>query len=268
MPELPEVENVVRSLTPLVVGRTLSSVRTGTHDVAEPRGFDLSTHLQYRQINRIHRRAKRIVFTLDSGDRFYIHLGMTGQLLVEPYNTPAKPHTHLRFILDDTRELRFIDPRRFGGFFWMGQSLDAERDLGPEPFDLSPEQFHARLLTTRRVIKTALLDQSLVAGLGNIYVDESLFAAGIHPKKIARRVTLQQSARLLESVVSILNSAIHSGGSSLRDYLDANGNPGLFQLQHRVYDRDGEPCTTCGLPIKRVVLHQRSTHFCSGCQKR
>jgi len=265
MPELPEVQHVVNSLLPVIVGRRLTAISTGPHDVTEPRGFDLRLRLEGRRIERVYRRAKRIVFELDGDDRFYIHLGMSGTIIVCPRQSPVRPHTHLRADLDNQTELRFSDPRRFGGIFWMGRSFETENDLGPEPFDLCASDLLPRLATAR-VIKTALLDQSVIAGLGNIYVDESLFAARIHPRQPARTLTLTQATSLLSSVKRILNRAIAAGGSSLRDYVDAAGNKGSFQNAHRVYDRAGKACSRCRTPIERIVLHQRSTHFCPACQ--
>src|SRR3954451_16126842 len=187
MPELPEVETVVTTLRPRVVGRTIERVALHRSDILSPPGTDLPAELRGRAIASVDRRGKRIVFTLDGGGRFYVHLGMTGQLTVVARDAPAPPHTHLEIDLSanglrHVERLRFRDPRRFGGIWWLGVARDgANANMGPEPLRLRPAQLARRLSGTRRAIKTALLDQRLIAGLGNIYVDESLFQARIHP---------------------------------------------------------------------------------------
>ncbi|HEY8750447.1 MAG TPA: zinc finger domain-containing protein, partial [Tepidisphaeraceae bacterium] len=162
-------------------------------------------------------------------------------------------------------ELRFTDPRRFGGVWWIGAEPDA-KDMGPEPLATRPEQLRKRLARTTRAIKNALLDQSVIAGLGNIYVDESLFSSGIHPLTPADQLTREQIGRLNRAIKSTLRRALRHKGSTLRDYRDANGESGGFQILHRVYAREAKPCRTCKTPIKRIVLGGRSTHFCPKCQ--
>jgi formamidopyrimidine-DNA glycosylase len=220
------------------------------------------------------RRAKRIVITLDHCERFYVHLGMTGQLTAESPDAPVRAHTHVVIGIErsgkkDTEvvEVRFRDPRRFGGVFWLGCE-DAERGLGPEPLTLRPGRFAKLLAGTRRAIKVALLDQRLVAGLGNIYADEALFLAAIHPLKPANTLTADEIGRLNRAIKRTLRGAIRHRGSTLRDYVDADNEPGGYRSKHRVYDRAGEPCRGCrkGV-IERIVLGGRSTHFCPRCQK-
>ncbi|MGD0462023.1 MAG: bifunctional DNA-formamidopyrimidine glycosylase/DNA-(apurinic or apyrimidinic site) lyase [Tepidisphaeraceae bacterium] len=265
MPELPEVETIVRSLRPNLLGRRIDALRIIRQDIIRPKNIDLASKLTGRAIVAILRRGKKIVFNLDDAARFYIHLGMSGRLTLARPQTVMPPHTHmiLRFA---GKELRFTDPRRFGGVFWLGTHASPDADLGPEPLKLRPSQLAARLANTRRAIKTALLDQKTLAGLGNIYADESLFAAGIHPQVPANELSSIEIARLNRSIKTVLNRAIHHRGSTLRDYRDANGQPGDFQKIHRVYDRAGKPCVVCGVTIQRLVLGGRSTHFCPKCQ--
>ena len=268
MPELPEVQTVVTTLRPGVVGRVIRGVTLHRTDILCPPDVDLRALLLGRKVTSVERRGKRIVFTLDDGSRFYIHLGMTGQLtLVDRRKLPSSPaakHTHLELDLG-TRHLRFRDPRRFGGVWWLGDN-GADGGMGPEPLTLRPAQLACRLANTKRAIKSALLDQALVAGLGNIYVDESLFLAGIHPLAKGHELTPRQVATLNRAIKATLRRAIRHRGSSLRDYVDAEGTAGGFQKLHRVYDRAGKPCGRCQTPIERFVLGGRSTHFCPTCQ--
>jgi formamidopyrimidine-DNA glycosylase len=267
MPELPEVETVVRMISPRLTGRKIDRIRLLRVDIVQPVQTNLAKFLQGRSIGRIFRRAKRIVFELDDGNRFYIHLGMTGRLTLESPKSPIQTHTHVVFEID-REELRFVDPRRFGGVFWLGTDDSWENDLGPEPLKLRPGQLVALLSRTKRAIKTALLDQKIIAGVGNIYADEALFAAKIHPRMAANRLSKQQVAQLNRGIKRVLSRALKHRGSTLRDYRDANGESGNFQKLHRVYDRTGQPCSNCKTKIVRIVLGQRSTHFCPTCQER
>jgi formamidopyrimidine-DNA glycosylase len=267
VPELPEVQTVVDTLRPRVVGRTIARICLNRRDILTPSDANLAKYLTRRRIRDISRRGKRIVFTLDTAERFYIHLGMTGQLTVQSISAPHAPHTHFRLQLDagDDLELRFVDPRRFGGIWWLGNAAGDDQ-MGPEPLQTRPKQLARRLSRTTRAIKNALLDQGVVAGLGNIYVDESLFTAGIHPLIAADELTNEQVARLSRAIKSTLRKALRHRGSTLRNYRDANGDAGSFQNLHRVYSREGEPCRKCKTPIERIVLGGRSTHFCPKCQ--
>jgi formamidopyrimidine-DNA glycosylase len=267
MPELPEVETVVRTLAPKIVSQRIDGVRKVRADIVDPVGVDLASVVRGRTITRLYRRAKRIVFELDDGNRFYIHLGMTGRLTLEERNAPLRVHTHLILKIEG-RELRFVDPRRFGGVFWLGREKSVEEGLGPEPLGLDAGELGERLRKTRRAIKTALLDQKLIAGVGNIYADEALFTAQIDPRKIASRLSGEQVGRLSRAIKTVLTRAIEHRGSTLRDYRDGNGEPGEFQKVHQVYDREGEKCLVCGGRISRIVLGGRSTYFCGRCQGR
>ena len=283
MPELPEVETVVRTLRPLLIGKVIGAARLERPDMLQPIGTDLPGHLLNRIVTEINRRGKRIVFTLDDANRFYIHLGMTGRLTFEQVSAPLLKHTHLILEIEEGRkpqvslpvsiatssdrfQVRFRDPRRFGGIWWLGREISPDHQMGPEPLSLRTPQLKKQLARTGRSIKTALLDQTLIAGLGNIYVDESLFAAGIHPLVPANRLTDAQITTLNRAIKSILKKAIDHRGSTLRDYRDANGESGGFQLRHKVYDRAGKPCRVCRAEIQRIVLGGRSTHFCPQCQ--
>jgi formamidopyrimidine-DNA glycosylase len=268
MPELPEVQTVVTTLTPRVVGRTIRGVVHVRDDMVTPTRFDLPAALAGRTITDVSRRGKRIVFHLDDGHIFFIHLGMTGRLSVLRHDVPTEPHTHLRVDLGDGLELRFRDPRRFGEIRWLGHENHGDETMGPEPLSMRASQLASRLSRTTRAIKNALMDQRVVAGLGNIYVDESLFAARIHPLVPANRLTPQQVASLTKSIKKVLRRAIRHRGSTLRDYVDAEGGRGAFQRLHSVYDRAGEPCPMCKNPIERIVLGGRSTCFCPRCQPR
>jgi len=267
MPELPEVQTVVDTLAPFMCGKRITYVELSRTDVVTPAGFPLTTSLQGRRIRSVERRAKRIVVTLDDQNRFYIHLGMSGRLVLGHRQDVMKRHTHLRIGLDrsDGQEIRFVDPRRFGGVWWLGQEADSD-DLGPEPLTLGQAELRKRLASTSRAVKTALLDQRLIAGLGNIYVDESLHEARIHPQTPSSNLTRPEVARLNKAIKTTLKRALRHRGSTLRDYRDAAGDPGYFQNLHRVYDREGEACKRCGTEIVRIVIGGRSTHYCPKCQ--
>ncbi|HEX4793205.1 MAG TPA: bifunctional DNA-formamidopyrimidine glycosylase/DNA-(apurinic or apyrimidinic site) lyase [Humisphaera sp.] len=273
MPELPEVQTVVDTLKKRLLGARITAVKLSRSDVLDPPDADLPALLTGRFVRSIDRRGKRIIFTLDDTNRFFIHLGMSGRLSVNSAADPLAAHTHLildvqpaeKFAASGALELRFQDPRRFGGIWWKG-SDEIDSGMGPEPLMISPKQLSRRLGTTTRAIKNALLDQSVLAGLGNIYVDESLFAAGIHPLTRADQLTSEQVRKLNRAIKTILRRAIRHRGSTLRDYRDAEGNAGGFQSLHSVYGHEEDPCRVCKTPIVRIVLGGRSTHFCPKCQ--
>lgn len=271
MPELPEVQTVVNSLSPKVSDSLIVSGKLLRSDIVTPANCDFIASVSGRRVPSVYRRAKRIIFTLDDGNAFYIHLGMSGRIRIESAGAPLIKHTHLllNFRRKNGEELqvRFIDPRRFGGIWWLGDCVD-DPNLGPEPLDLSPAQMAESLSGTKRFIKCTLLDQSVIAGLGNIYVDEALHASGIHPLTRTHRLKPEQTRSLTRSIKLVLNRAIKHRGSTLRDYVDAEGRAGDFQKVHRVYAREGKPCLTCGTPIQRLIVGGRSTHFCPQCQPR
>jgi formamidopyrimidine-DNA glycosylase len=268
MPELPEVQTVVTTLRPLLIGRPMTNVRVLRPDMILPAGTDLHALLIGRHAIDVIRRGKKIVIALDNATRFTIHLGMTGRLSILPRSADLAKHTHLTIAIGSDSELRFHDPRRFGEIRWFGTATDYDADLGPEPLEITASELSARLRKTTRVIKTALLDQRLIAGLGNIYVDESLHGAGIHPLTPANKLSAAQITALVRAIKATLHRALRHKGSTLRDYRDAEGNAGDFQKLHRVYGRESQPCLKCRTPIKRIVIGGRSSHFCPACQAR
>ena len=268
MPELPEVETIANGVHDRTHGQTIRSVWTSD----KPQTFKSSPDqiveiLTGSRINRVHRVGKTIVVDLTRNRKpaqFLIHLGMTGRLLVSTPDTPAPPHTHAVLGLSGGRELRFVDPRRFGR---LSIADTAYEGPGREPLTIPLEDFIALFRNRKTPIKAALLNQSLLHGVGNIYADESLFRAGIRPRRQASRLTSAELARLRTALVEVLKHAIQLGGSSVSDYVDADGIRGFFQLEHRVYMRTGQPCTVCGTPIQRITLAGRGTHFCPHCQR-
>jgi formamidopyrimidine-DNA glycosylase len=269
MPELPEVETVVRTVAPHLTGRVILSAEFTSRHVTPGNRSALSRRLQGRRIESVRRRGKFIVVTLDQG-MFTIHLGMTGRLLVanelvanELVSAKAGEHTHGVFALDDGL-LLYDDPRQFGKIEWNPARV---AKLGPEPLEITFEEFRRRLKRKTR-IKSLLLNQSFLAGLGNIYVDESLFAAGIHPLASASRISAARAAKLHQAIQEILSAAIAAGGSSISDYVDAEGRRGWFQVSHQAYGREGEACARCGSAIRKIVVAQRGTHYCPKCQKK
>ena len=259
MPELPEVETVVRTVAPHLTGRRILSAEFTSRFVTPGNRAALASKLAGRRVESVRRRGKFIVVTLDQG-LFTIHLGMTGRLSIV-----GKPgaHTYAVFHLDGGI-LLYDDPRQFGKIEWNPRRVAR---LGPEPLDIALDEFRARLRRKAR-IKPLLLNQAFLAGMGNIYVDESLFAAGIHPLASAARLSPSRAAKLHQAIREILGAAIAAGGSSISDYVDAEGNRGWFQVSHQAYGREGEPCARCGAPIKKILVAQRGTHFCPKCQKR
>jgi formamidopyrimidine-DNA glycosylase len=271
MPELPEVETVANSVNAHVRGQRIVSVWLGRHkEPFKTSRTEMADALPGRRIERVYREGKHIVFDL-SGEKarkraqWIVHLGMTGRLLVSAPEIPQPTHTHAVLTLSGRNELRFVDARRFG-------RLALYRDggfhgPGREPLSISPQDFVALFRGRKLSIKAALLNQKLLHGVGNIYADESLFRAGICPTAIAGRLSRTRLLRLHAALQEILRKAIQLGGSSVSNYVDADGAEGFFQLEHNVYMRTGEPCHVCGRPIHRIVLAGRGTHFCQHCQR-
>ncbi|CAN5233216.1 bifunctional DNA-formamidopyrimidine glycosylase/DNA-(apurinic or apyrimidinic site) lyase [soil metagenome] len=272
MPELPEVETVVRDLRPLLVGRVLGKLQRSKHKLRThwlPRWEPL---LLGRTVARIDRRGKWIVIVLDDDTRLLVHLGMTGQLRVIETTQPAADHTHLTFALDiESVELRYRDIRRFGTALVLTASAETDQffennGLGPEPFDIDPAYWRATLADTNRCLKAVLLDQRVVAGVGNIYADESLFEAKLPPWRLASTLTPKEADRLRMAVTKVLERAIETRGSTIRNYVGGSGLKGGYQEEFRAYGRTGKPCRRCKSPIERIRLAGRSTHFCPLCQ--
>jgi formamidopyrimidine-DNA glycosylase len=293
MPELPEVETVARGVHERVHGERIHSAWFSE----KPEPFktppaEMAEVLTGRTIDRVRRVGKHIVFDLSPGRKdadaesfqWIVHLGMTGRLLVSDANVPVPLHTHGVLHLASGRELRFVDARRFGRMGLHRSSSDASEvrskistvpgkaeaggftGTGREPLTISGDDFRALFHDRKTSIKAALLNQALLHGVGNIYADESLFWAGIRPRKMAARLTRAELNRLHTSLVEVLKAAISLGGSSVSDYVDADGVRGFFQLEHRVYMRTGKPCLVCQTPIRRIVVAGRGTHYCSRCQ--
>ena len=264
MPELPEVETVVRSILPLVGKRIVSAE---FRNLRVLRGGDpdaMAARLAGRKIASVKRYGKFIVASLGGGGYLMVHLGMTGKLLL---GGDAGKHTHAIFNFD-RGVLLYDDSRQFGCIELSEEFPPRVARLGPEPLEVSFEDF-AQALKKRKVrIKSLLLNQTFLRGIGNIYADEALFRAGIHPLAMSRRIRPDRARKLYDAIVKVLTEAIAAGGSSISDYVDAQGRKGFFQFKHRVYQRTGEPCLKCRTPIRRVVVTQRSSHFCPQCQKR
>jgi formamidopyrimidine-DNA glycosylase len=276
MPELPEVETIARGVHERVLGDQIVhawfSAYPQTFKTAQKRQ---AAGLEGQFVIEVHRTGKHIVVELSGPGagtetpeaQWIVHLGMTGRLLVTTPDAPVAPHTHARLSLASGRELRFVDPRRFGRLEFRDLQRKAGfTATGADPFKIAADQFAALFRSRKLCIKAALLNQTLLAGVGNIYADESLFHAGIRPRRRAGRLTRAELERLRLSLVEVLRHAIHLGGSSVSDYVDANGVRGFFQLEHCVYMRTGQPCRRCDTPIRRILVAGRGTHYCPKCQ--
>ena len=271
MPELPEVETTRRGVEPQVAGRRINALRVYDTRLRWPVPGNLSRHLVGRTVDRVDRRSKYLLFRLGA-DTLLIHLGMTGSLRVFKQLPPRRPHDHVDLAFDGGVHLRYNDPRRFGAILWLpgGDPLHPLlARLGPEPFDPAFDAHYFWQETRRRTaaIKLALMDNHLVVGVGNIYANEALFRAGIRPTVAAHRLSRPRLARLVEVVRAVLAEAIAKGGSTLRDYVDASGEPGYFQLDYFVYGREGAPCRVCSTPIRHKRLGGRASFYCPRCQR-
>jgi len=299
MPELPEVETVMRGLAAVLEGRRIVRAGTTRPDMRWPFPDRLAARLEGARVAGFRRRGKYILARLDTGESLLVHLGMSGRLVARPMNLPPVPwmgptgrfsdarghnqppesHEHLVMETEDGTRIGFVDPRRFGCVDLMPTAEEDRhrllRELGPEPLEdgFTPETLSAALAGKRTPMKAALLDQSVVAGLGNIYVAEALFRAGISPRRLARSVPGARAARLVPAIKAVLEEAIGAGGSSLRDYVRADGELGRFQDRFSVYDREGQPCPLCPGPgggcagVRRIVQSGRSTFWCPRTQR-
>jgi formamidopyrimidine-DNA glycosylase len=270
MPELPEVETVARGLRESLVGRTFTAVMVGwPRSVARPTVKEFKETIVGRQVLFVGRRGKYVLLGLDRG-YLLIHLKMSGRLRVAPAVEPLDTHTHTIFDLDDGRQLRFQDVRKFGRLYLVKNPEEVTAGLGPEPLDddFALEDFRCLLARRSGRLKSLLMNQSFLAGLGNIYADEALFAARIHPLRTADSLTPSEQARLYEAIRSVLRRAVDSRGTTLGDggYLDARGQAGAYQDRIAVYGRGGQPCPSCSTPVERIVIGGRSSHFCPRCQ--
>ena len=276
MPELPEVETIVRGLRSVLPGRTIVSVRLGKTDFIED-PLALAELLPGRLIETVERLGKFICLQLSASSaaktperqiNLVIHLGMTGWLGVRRLEDPVAPHTHAFFELEDGRELRYTDIRRFGQMRLVpGDRIGAfTESLGEEPLEITAGEFNRRLAGRRARIKALLLDQSVFRGIGNIYADESLWQARIHPTRLAARLTSAELGRLRQAIRRVLQHAIEDRGSSISNFVDAEGQPGEYQRRHRAYGREGKPCFRCKSRIRRAIVAGRSSYFCPRCQ--
>jgi len=282
MPELPEVETIARGLNQRIAGDVIESVWLGEkpQPLKSP-AKEIVAVLERSRIARVRRVGKHIVFDLERPNRngrrsssargqWVVHLGMTGRLLIASPELETEKHTHAVLKLASGRELRFVDPRRFGRLAVVRMKSEKFTGFsapGDEPLDSRIERFLALFRHRKTPIKSALLNQKLLSGVGNIYADESLFRAAIRPRRRAASLTRAEFRKLHAAVQEVLREAIELGGSSVSDYVDAEGRKGFFQLQHRVYGRESEPCLVCGAAIKRVIIAGRSSHYCPHCQK-
>ena len=286
MPELPEVETIARGLAKRVTGDSVESVWLDQKkEPLKSPASEITATLEHSRIVAVRRMGKHIVFDLENNGaararsstkggqlkarnakaQWIVHLGMTGRLLVCEPQTEVEKHTPAIVRLSSGRELRFVDPRRFGR---LSVAPAADFDAGGvEPLEVDLDPFIKLFRGRKTPIKSALLNQKLLRGVGNIYADESLFRTGIRPRRRATTITREQLEKLFHAIKEVLAEAIALGGSSISDYVDADGEEGFFQLQHRVYGREFEPCLVCKTPVKRVVIAGRSSHYCPKCQK-
>jgi formamidopyrimidine-DNA glycosylase len=281
MPELPEVETVARGLRQAILGRRILSITLGKTDfIDDP--MALEQHLPGRQIEAVERYGKFMLLRLSAvkeanrvpanGDAapasLLVHLGMTGQLAPIPADYPREKHTHVCLLLNDGRELRYTDARRFGRIAYLTEALLADelQGFGVDPLEVSKEEFVDRICGRRARIKALLLDQSVLRGVGNIYADESLWRAKVHPARLGVNLSRKQAETLRRVLQEILRKAIVLRGSSISDFLDATGEPGEYQRHHRAYGREGKSCHRCKSLIRRAIVAGRSSYFCPKCQ--
>jgi formamidopyrimidine-DNA glycosylase len=281
MPELPEVETVARGLRRTILGRRILSVKLGKTDfIDDP--VALEQHLPGRGIEVVERYGKFLLLRLSAvsgaaraavnGDAepasLLVHLGMTGQIAPTPAAQPLEKHTHICMLLDDGRELRYTDARRFGRIAYLTKTLLAEEliGFGADPLEVSKAEFASRICGRRARVKALLLDQGVLRGVGNIYADESLWRSKIHPARLGAHLSKNQAERLRRMLQEILQKAIVMRGSSISDFLDAEGEPGEYQRHHRAYGREGKNCFRCKTPVRRGIVAGRSSYFCPKCQ--
>ncbi|MBD3669876.1 MAG: bifunctional DNA-formamidopyrimidine glycosylase/DNA-(apurinic or apyrimidinic site) lyase [Gammaproteobacteria bacterium] len=270
MPELPEVETTRAGIVPHVVGRRVAQVVVRNRNLRWPIPTTLARQLTGQTVNSIRRRGKYLIIDTEAGHAL-IHLGMSGSLRIVTADEAVKKHDHVDLVLDDGRALRFHDPRRFGCLLWTRKdplSHDLLASLGPEPLgvEFSGDYLHQKSRGRRSAVKGFIMDSHIVVGVGNIYASEALFRAGIHPKRAAGRISRQRYQALAHSIVEVLTEAIEQGGTTLRDFVNSEGNPGYFQQTLNVYGRESEACPQCGHAIMNIVLGQRSTYYCAQCQ--
>ena len=267
MPELPEVETTRRGIADHVIGQSVASVVIRERALRWPVPQDLPARICGRTIHNVRRRAKYLLLDVDNGS-VLIHLGMSGSLRLVALAEPARKHDHLDIVLCDGKALRLHDPRRFGAVLWTPSDTGHPllRDLGPEPWDATGEYLFSRSRNRRQSIKSFVMDSRIIVGIGNIYASEALFDAGIRPRRAAGRLARAQFQRLQASLVAVIERALAFGGTTLRDFVSASGDPGYFRQELKVYERANEPCRTCRTPIRRIIISGRSTYYCPLCQ--
>lgn len=272
MPELPEVETTRRGIAPYLSGRRVTRLVVRERRLRWPVPRALDRALPGATIEAVERRAKYLLLRTSRGTAI-LHLGMSGSLRLAPPQAPAGPHDHVEIHFDRGPCLRLRDPRRFGALLWIAGADPLRhpllRDLGPEPLSaqLGGDYLHARARGRHAAVKSLLMDGRVVAGLGNIYANEALFRAGIHPLRAAGRVSRERYERLAQAIRAVLLEALEQGGTTLRDFRNGADRPGYFQQRLRVYQRDGVPCVNCAAPVRRVRSGQRSTFYCPRCQR-
>lgn len=270
MPELPEVETSRRGIAPFLIGERIDDIVIRDRRLRWPVSTDVDTHLKGATVTSVDRRAKYLLLRTTDGTAI-VHLGMSGSVFIVDRDTPAGVHEHFDIELGSGKSLRFRDPRRFGSLHWTRDPRHhwlLER-LGPEPLGggFDGEYLRARSRGRRVAVKPFIMDSAIVVGVGNIYANEALYLAGIHPRRAAGRISLARYVTLAAAVREVLERAILAGGTTLRDFYGGNGEAGYFRQELAVYDRDGEPCRHCGRAISLIVLGQRATYYCKNCQR-
>jgi len=271
VPELPEVETTRRGVSPLLVGRTVRGVTVHEARLRLPVPADLPQTLRGQRLDSVERRAKYLLFRFARGT-LIVHLGMSGSLRVVAPGTPFKKHDHVEIAFGPKHLLRLHDPRRFGLMLWTTEAVETHpliRHLGPEPWDPAFDGHYLYRLSRRRkaAVKNFIMDGRIVVGVGNIYASEALYRAGVHPNRAAGRVSEARYGRIVEGIRAVLEEALTVGGTTLRDFVKSDGEPGYFRLQLNVYGRGGEPCRCRREAIRQVVIGQRSSFYCPACQR-
>lgn len=270
MPELPEVETTRRGLASYLIGTIITAVNIREPRLRWPVAPELANILPGQTILAVERRAKYLLIQVQTG-WLIAHLGMSGSLRIVPSDTPLRKHDHVEFVLGNQYSLRFHDPRRFGVLLWSARPLEHPLlcELGPEPWDsvFTAEYLYARAQGRHQAVKSYIMDNRTVVGVGNIYANEALFVSSIHPARAAGRVSLARYRVLTKAIQDVLASAIQQGGTTLRDFVNSHGEPGYFKLSLQVYERAGEHCIRCQRQIKQIRLGQRSSYFCPYCQR-
>ena len=271
MPELPEVETACRGIAPHITGKTISRIIVRNRNLRWPISRRLEQVVTGETIRSVTRRAKYLLIQTDNGT-LILHLGMSGSLRIVNANVPAEKHDHVDLVFKHFKTLRFTDPRRFGSLHWTTRPPEQHkllRNLGVEPLgdELTGDYLHEKSRGRKADIKQFIMNSHIVVGIGNIYASESLYMAGINPKRAAGRISHAKYELLAEVIKEVLHDSITQGGTTLRDFVNDQGKPGYFQLHLNVYGKTGEPCISCQVPIKEIKQGQRSTFYCPKCQR-